>query len=94
MKLARVLMPIWLLMWVQLALSASLVPKLMHQPAVLSNTVPHGLSLHYWVCTALCAGMIADKQVKDSLFKNPAVGALLYNAGNIGVSFPRYLHRY
>jgi hypothetical protein len=26
-------------------------------------------------------------QVKDSLFKNPAVGALLYNAGNIGTSF-------
>jgi hypothetical protein len=25
-------------------------------------------------------------QVKDSLFKNPAVGAMLYNAGNIGVS--------
>lgn len=30
-------------------------------------------------------GIQADSpQVKDSLFKNPAVGALLYNAGNIG----------
>jgi 1-acyl-sn-glycerol-3-phosphate acyltransferase len=27
---------------------------------------------------------LANLQVKDSLFKNPAVGALLYNAGNIG----------
>ncbi|ORY33433.1 hypothetical protein BCR39DRAFT_520025 [Naematelia encephala] len=40
-------------------------------PAILSNTIPHGYSLHYWV--------------KDSLFKNPAVGALLRNAGNIAV---------
>ncbi|WVQ84664.1 hypothetical protein IAT38_006819 [Cryptococcus sp. DSM 104549] len=40
-------------------------------PAVLSNTVPHGHLLHYWV--------------KDSLFKNPAVGWLLRNAGNIAV---------
>ncbi|WVQ66895.1 uncharacterized protein L199_005086 [Kwoniella botswanensis] len=40
-------------------------------PAVLSNTIPHGHFLHYWV--------------KDSLFKNPAVGALLRNAGNIAV---------
>ncbi|KAK4688147.1 hypothetical protein P7C73_g1970, partial [Tremellales sp. Uapishka_1] len=38
-------------------------------PAVLSSTMPHGLSVHYWV--------------KDSLFSNPAVGALLRNAGNI-----------
>ncbi|WWC72092.1 uncharacterized protein I206_106052 [Kwoniella pini CBS 10737] len=40
-------------------------------PAILSNTIPHGHFLHYWV--------------KDSLFKNPAVGALLRNAGNIAV---------
>ncbi|ODN73335.1 hypothetical protein L202_07874 [Cryptococcus amylolentus CBS 6039] len=40
-------------------------------PAVLSNTIPHGHLLHYWV--------------KDSLFKNPAVGWLLRNAGNIAV---------
>ncbi|EIW71954.1 hypothetical protein TREMEDRAFT_36357 [Tremella mesenterica DSM 1558] len=40
-------------------------------PSVLSSTVPHGYSLHYWV--------------KDSLFKNPALGALLLNAGNIPV---------
>jgi hypothetical protein len=30
--------------------------------------------------------VIADAQVKDSLFKNPAVGALLWHAGNIGMS--------
>ncbi|WRT70150.1 uncharacterized protein IL334_007144 [Kwoniella shivajii] len=40
-------------------------------PAVLSNTVPHGHYLHYWV--------------KDSLFKNPVAGAILRNAGNIAV---------
>ncbi|KAK8853284.1 hypothetical protein IAR55_003988 [Kwoniella newhampshirensis] len=40
-------------------------------PAILSNTIPHGHHLHYWV--------------KDSLFKNPAVGWLLRNAGNIAV---------
>ncbi|WVF72917.1 hypothetical protein IAT40_007735 [Kwoniella sp. CBS 6097] len=40
-------------------------------PAILSNTIPHDHFLHYWV--------------KDSLFKNPAVGALLRNAGNIAV---------
>ncbi|WWD19707.1 hypothetical protein CI109_104171 [Kwoniella shandongensis] len=40
-------------------------------PAILSNTVPHDHFLHYWV--------------KDSLFKNPAVGWLLRNAGNIAV---------
>ncbi|WVR07618.1 hypothetical protein IAU60_004660 [Kwoniella sp. DSM 27419] len=40
-------------------------------PAVLSNTIPNSHFLHYWV--------------KDSLFKNPAVGALLRNAGNIAV---------
>ncbi|OWZ76660.1 hypothetical protein C365_04813 [Cryptococcus neoformans Bt85] len=40
-------------------------------PALLSNTVPHGHLMHYWV--------------KDSLFKNPAVGWMLRNAGNIAV---------
>ena len=59
----------------------------MHQPAVLSNTVPHGLSLHYWVREQRCFEVVADYQVKDSLFKNPAVGALLWHAGNIGMSF-------
>ncbi|GFZ48760.1 hypothetical protein JCM24511_06509 [Saitozyma sp. JCM 24511] len=38
---------------------------------IIFNTIPHGHLLHYWV--------------KDSLFKNPAVGAMLYNAGNIAV---------
>ncbi|CAD6575431.1 MAG: hypothetical protein TREMPRED_001419 [Tremellales sp. Tagirdzhanova-0007] len=40
-------------------------------PAILSSTLPRGFKLHYWV--------------KDSLFKNPALGALLRNAGNIAV---------
>ncbi|WVN90869.1 uncharacterized protein L203_106112 [Cryptococcus depauperatus CBS 7841] len=40
-------------------------------PALLSNTIPHGHLLHYWV--------------KDSLFKNPVLGWLLRNAGNIAV---------
>ncbi|WWC91816.1 uncharacterized protein L201_006763 [Kwoniella dendrophila CBS 6074] len=40
-------------------------------PAILSNTIPHGHYLHYWV--------------KDSLFKNPVAGAILRNAGNIAV---------
>ncbi|KAL7418530.1 hypothetical protein Q5752_006988 [Cryptotrichosporon argae] len=40
-------------------------------PAVLSSTIPHAHYLHYWV--------------KDSLFANPAVGAMLRNAGNIPV---------
>ncbi|WOO82322.1 Glycerol-3-phosphate O-acyltransferase 2 [Vanrija pseudolonga] len=40
-------------------------------PAILSNTIPHKHRLHYWV--------------KDSLFKNPAMKAMLTNAGNIPV---------
>ena len=31
------------------------------------------------------ASSVVSSQVKDSLFKNPAVGALLLNAGNIPV---------
>lgn len=41
------------------------------QPAILSNTLPHGHLVHYWV--------------KDSLFKNKYMGAMLLNAGNIPV---------
>jgi len=35
---------------------------------------------------------MTDGQVKDSLFKNPAVGALLRHAGNIGMSIYRSLN--
>ena len=48
-RLARVHTPIWLLMYVQLNRAVDGHEKLTFQPAVLSNTVPHGLSLHYWV---------------------------------------------
>ncbi|GHJ85685.1 hypothetical protein NliqN6_2087 [Naganishia liquefaciens] len=40
-------------------------------PAVLSNTIPRKVPLHYWV--------------KDSLFANPVLSRILINAGNIPV---------
>lgn len=55
---------------------------------MLSNTIPHGHLLHYWVGgMARREKSILMAQVKDSLFKNPAMGALLRNAGNIGALY-------